>query len=138
MSIVELRERLALLRETQKREEEEKRDQIIQDKRAKSQELLNTLEQIALCRKAMGRTAAMRWVPAAQRGCLQVGKGQQASRYPPEGSPCSGLPAPASRPLAVSPPIPPSLADDSQAYRSGGDHVVMAPLPLTEIQPLCT
>nr|XP_027801201.2 cilia- and flagella-associated protein 99 [Marmota flaviventris] len=61
MSVVELRERLALLRETQRREEEEKRDQIIQDKRAKSQELLNTLEQISLCRKAMGKTAAMRW-----------------------------------------------------------------------------
>ncbi|KAM5159096.1 LOW QUALITY PROTEIN: cilia- and flagella-associated protein 99 [Callospermophilus lateralis] len=60
MSVVELRERLALLREAQRREEEEKRDQIIQDKRAKSQELLNTLEQISLCRKAMGKTAAMR------------------------------------------------------------------------------
>nr|XP_040148737.1 cilia- and flagella-associated protein 99 isoform X4 [Ictidomys tridecemlineatus] len=61
MSVVELRERLALLRDTQRREEEEKRDQIIQDKRTKSQELLNTLEQISLCRKAMGKTAAMRW-----------------------------------------------------------------------------
>uniref|UniRef100_A0A8D2DBL8 Cilia and flagella associated protein 99 n=1 Tax=Sciurus vulgaris TaxID=55149 RepID=A0A8D2DBL8_SCIVU len=61
MSVVELRERLALLRETQQREEEEKRDQIIQGKRAKSQELLNTVERLSLCRKAMGRTAAMRW-----------------------------------------------------------------------------
>nr|XP_019567066.1 PREDICTED: cilia- and flagella-associated protein 99 isoform X7 [Rhinolophus sinicus] len=60
MSIVELRERLARLKEAQKREEEEKRDQIIQGKRAKSQELQNTLEQISLCRSAMGRSAALR------------------------------------------------------------------------------
>ncbi|XP_071077424.1 cilia- and flagella-associated protein 99 isoform X3 [Desmodus rotundus] len=61
MSIVELRERLALLKEAQQREEEEKRDQIIQGKRTKSQELQNTLEQISLCRAAMGRSAALRW-----------------------------------------------------------------------------
>ncbi|KAB1282755.1 Cilia- and flagella-associated protein 99 [Camelus dromedarius] len=61
MSVVELRERLALLKETQQRKEEEKRDQIIQGKRAKSRELQNTVEQIALCRAAMGRSAALRW-----------------------------------------------------------------------------
>ncbi|XP_052592165.1 cilia- and flagella-associated protein 99 isoform X2 [Peromyscus californicus insignis] len=61
MSVVELRERLALLKETQKREQEEKRDQIIQGKRVKSQKLQNTMEQISLCRTAMGRTAALRW-----------------------------------------------------------------------------
>ncbi|XP_006153019.1 cilia- and flagella-associated protein 99 isoform X1 [Tupaia chinensis] len=61
MSIVELRERLALLKETQQREEEERRDQIIQGKRAKSQELQNTVEQISLCRAALGRSAALRW-----------------------------------------------------------------------------
>ncbi|XP_032189513.1 cilia- and flagella-associated protein 99 isoform X5 [Mustela erminea] len=61
MSVVELRERLALLKESQRREEEEKRDQIIQGKRARSQELQNRLEQISLCRAAMGRSAALRW-----------------------------------------------------------------------------
>lgn len=61
MSVVELRERLALLRESQRREEEEKRDEIIQGRRARSQELRNTLEQISLCRAAMGRAAALRW-----------------------------------------------------------------------------
>nr|XP_020018284.1 cilia- and flagella-associated protein 99 [Castor canadensis] len=61
MSVVELQERLALLKETQRRKEEEKRDQIIQEKRAKSQELQKTVEQISLCRAAMGRTAALRW-----------------------------------------------------------------------------
>ncbi|XP_062069681.1 cilia- and flagella-associated protein 99 [Lepus europaeus] len=61
MSVVELRERLALLRESQRRKEEEKRDEIIQGRRARSQELRNTLEQISLCRAAMGRAAALRW-----------------------------------------------------------------------------
>nr|XP_020770593.1 cilia- and flagella-associated protein 99 [Odocoileus virginianus texanus] len=61
MSVVELRERLALLKETRRRQEEERRDQIIQGKRAKSQELRDTLEQVVLCRAAMGRSAALRW-----------------------------------------------------------------------------
>ncbi|XP_055101834.1 cilia- and flagella-associated protein 99 isoform X3 [Symphalangus syndactylus] len=60
MSVVELRERLALLKENQRRKEEEKRDQIIQGKRMKSQELQNTVEQILLCRAAMGRSTALR------------------------------------------------------------------------------
>lgn len=72
MSVVELRERLALLKESQKREQEEKRDQIIQSKRAKSQMLQNTVEQISLCRAAMGRTAALRWVPWSQGRHLHV------------------------------------------------------------------
>ncbi|XP_077732383.1 cilia- and flagella-associated protein 99 isoform X5 [Canis aureus] len=61
MSVVELRERLALLKETQQHKEEEKRDQIIQAKRARSQGLQNMVEQISLCRAAMGRSAALRW-----------------------------------------------------------------------------
>uniref|UniRef100_A0A8C6DG32 Cilia and flagella associated protein 99 n=1 Tax=Moschus moschiferus TaxID=68415 RepID=A0A8C6DG32_MOSMO len=61
MSVVELRERLALLKETRRRQEEERRDQIIQGKRAKSQELRDAVEQVALCRAAMGRRAALRW-----------------------------------------------------------------------------
>lgn len=62
MSVVELRERLALLKEAQQRKEEEKRDQIIQGKRARGRELQAALERISLCRKAMGRSAALRWV----------------------------------------------------------------------------
>ncbi|XP_043304013.1 cilia- and flagella-associated protein 99 isoform X1 [Cervus elaphus] len=61
MSVVELRERLALLKETRRRQEEERRDQIIQGQRAKSRELRDTLERVALCRAAMGRSAALRW-----------------------------------------------------------------------------
>ncbi|XP_010226531.1 PREDICTED: cilia and flagella associated protein 99 [Tinamus guttatus] len=60
MSIVELRERLALLRETQKAAEEEKRDQIIQDKQAKEQLLLDKLDQISLFRAELGRAAALK------------------------------------------------------------------------------
>nr|XP_055240349.1 cilia- and flagella-associated protein 99 isoform X1 [Gorilla gorilla gorilla] len=69
MSIVELRERLALLKENQRRKEEEKRDQIIQGKRAKSQELQNTVEQISLCRAAMGRSAALSQVGGGEGPC---------------------------------------------------------------------
>ncbi|XP_008840102.1 cilia- and flagella-associated protein 99 [Nannospalax galili] len=77
MSVVELRERLALLKETQKREEEEKRDQIIQGKRAKSQELQNTMEQISLCRAAMGRTGALRWEEKARAAAPESASSHQ-------------------------------------------------------------
>lgn len=60
MSIVELRERLALLREAQKAAEEEKRDQIIQDKQAKEQLLLDKLDQISIFRAELGRAAALK------------------------------------------------------------------------------
>ncbi|KAF1510629.1 Cilia- and flagella-associated protein 99, partial [Eudyptula albosignata] len=59
MSIVELRERLALLREAQKAAEEEKRDQIIHEKQAKEQLLLDKLDQISLFRAQLGRAAAL-------------------------------------------------------------------------------
>uniref|UniRef100_A0A8C0FHE1 Cilia and flagella associated protein 99 n=1 Tax=Bubo bubo TaxID=30461 RepID=A0A8C0FHE1_BUBBB len=59
MSIVELRERLALLREAQKAAEEEKRDQIIHEKQAKEQLLLDKLDQISLFRAELGRAAAL-------------------------------------------------------------------------------
>uniref|UniRef100_A0A8C0BUF1 Cilia and flagella associated protein 99 n=1 Tax=Buteo japonicus TaxID=224669 RepID=A0A8C0BUF1_9AVES len=62
MSIVELRERLALLREAQKAAEEEKRDQIIHEKQAKEQLLLDKLDQISLFRAELGRAAALKSV----------------------------------------------------------------------------
>ncbi|OXB59772.1 hypothetical protein ASZ78_014911, partial [Callipepla squamata] len=62
MSIVELRERLALLREAQKAAEEEKRDQIIHDKQAKEQLLLDKLDQISIFRAELGRAAALKSV----------------------------------------------------------------------------
>ncbi|XP_015275449.1 PREDICTED: cilia- and flagella-associated protein 99 [Gekko japonicus] len=60
MSIVELQERLALLKEAQKKAEEEKRDSIVREKRNKEQLLLDKLEQISLFREAFGRTAALK------------------------------------------------------------------------------
>ncbi|XP_054247650.1 cilia- and flagella-associated protein 99 [Indicator indicator] len=60
MSIVELRERLALLREAQKAAEEERRDQIIHEKQAKEQLLLDKLDQISLYRSELGRAAALK------------------------------------------------------------------------------
>ncbi|XP_065490584.1 cilia- and flagella-associated protein 99 [Caloenas nicobarica] len=60
MSIVELRERLALLREAQKAAEEEKRDQIIHEKQAKEQLLLEKLDQISMFRAELGRAAALK------------------------------------------------------------------------------
>ncbi|XP_071413039.1 cilia- and flagella-associated protein 99 isoform X2 [Pithys albifrons albifrons] len=60
MSIVELRERLALLKEAQKAAEEEKRDQIIHEKQAKEQLLLEKLDQISQFRAELGRAAALK------------------------------------------------------------------------------
>ncbi|NXY27821.1 CFA99 protein, partial [Pomatorhinus ruficollis] len=60
MSIVELRERLALLKEAQKAAEEEKRDQIIREKQAKEQLLLDKLDQISQFRAELGRAAALK------------------------------------------------------------------------------
>ncbi|XP_056410939.1 cilia- and flagella-associated protein 99 isoform X2 [Hyla sarda] len=60
MSIVELRERLALLKEAQRKDEEEKRDQILEEKQSKQQHLLDTLEKISLHRAAQGKAALLR------------------------------------------------------------------------------
>ncbi|XP_057282664.1 cilia- and flagella-associated protein 99 isoform X1 [Pezoporus wallicus] len=60
MSIVELRERLALLREKQKAAEEEKRDRIIYEKQAKEQLLLDKLDQILVFRAELSRAAALK------------------------------------------------------------------------------
>ncbi|XP_068044608.1 cilia- and flagella-associated protein 99 isoform X3 [Anomalospiza imberbis] len=60
MSIVELRERLALLKEAQKAAEEEKRDQIIHEKQAKEQFILDKLDQISQFRAELGRAAALK------------------------------------------------------------------------------
>ncbi|XP_054839713.1 cilia- and flagella-associated protein 99 [Eublepharis macularius] len=60
MSVVELQERLALLKEAQKKAEDEKRDLIIHEKRNKEQLLLDKLEQISMFREAFGRTAALK------------------------------------------------------------------------------
>ncbi|XP_063780716.1 cilia- and flagella-associated protein 99 isoform X2 [Pseudophryne corroboree] len=60
MSLVELHERLTLLKEAQRKDEEEKRDQILEEKQSKQQHLLDTLEQISLHRSAMAKAALLR------------------------------------------------------------------------------
>ncbi|XP_074086015.1 cilia- and flagella-associated protein 99 isoform X2 [Macrotis lagotis] len=60
MSLVELQERLLLLKQRQKRDEEEKRDQIIREKQAKMNKLLERAELISMCREANGRAAALK------------------------------------------------------------------------------
>uniref|UniRef100_A0A8U8AWK9 Uncharacterized protein n=1 Tax=Geospiza parvula TaxID=87175 RepID=A0A8U8AWK9_GEOPR len=60
MSVVELRERLALLKEAQKAAEEEKRDQIIHEKQAKEQLILDKLDQISQFRAELERAAAFK------------------------------------------------------------------------------
>jgi hypothetical protein len=126
MSVVELQERLALLKETQRRKEEEKRDQIIQEKRAKSQELQKTVEQISLCRAAMGRTAALRWVPEPQGRHLQE-QGVASLLYTFLGG--LGLLG------ETAPPPHPHPASGTQVACSNsemvGDCVAMASMPVT-------
>nr|DBA29374.1 TPA: hypothetical protein GDO54_009604 [Pyxicephalus adspersus]DBA29375.1 TPA: hypothetical protein GDO54_009604 [Pyxicephalus adspersus] len=60
MSIAELHERLSLLKEAQKKAEEEKRDQILEEKQTKQQLLLDTLEQISLHRTALGKASLLK------------------------------------------------------------------------------
>ncbi|XP_072904050.1 cilia- and flagella-associated protein 99 isoform X2 [Hemitrygon akajei] len=60
MSLLELRERLGLLKEAQVKEEEEKRDRIINERQEKEQLLLDKLEQISLNREALSKQAALR------------------------------------------------------------------------------
>ncbi|XP_030046974.1 cilia- and flagella-associated protein 99 isoform X2 [Microcaecilia unicolor] len=60
MSVVELKERLTLLEEAKRKEEEDKRDQILSEKQAKEQYLLDKLEQISLHRAALGKAALLK------------------------------------------------------------------------------
>uniref|UniRef100_A0A8C5LSH8 Cilia and flagella associated protein 99 n=1 Tax=Leptobrachium leishanense TaxID=445787 RepID=A0A8C5LSH8_9ANUR len=60
MSLVELHERLAIAKEAQRTAEEDKRDQILNEKQAKQQLLLDTLEQISFHRAAMGKASVLK------------------------------------------------------------------------------
>lgn len=54
MSLVELRERLARLKEEEQREQEKRRQRILEDKQSKEQLLLEQLDTITACRTAAG------------------------------------------------------------------------------------
>lgn len=60
MSLAELKERLALLKEVQQIEEQEKREHILELKQNKKQLLLEQLEAIDLHRRALAQAAAFR------------------------------------------------------------------------------
>ncbi|XP_078287987.1 cilia- and flagella-associated protein 99 [Rhinoraja longicauda] len=60
MSLLELRERLGLMKEERIQEEEDKRDQILHEKQTKKRVLLDKLEQIALHREALSKQAVLK------------------------------------------------------------------------------
>ncbi|XP_076605094.1 cilia- and flagella-associated protein 99 isoform X2 [Chaetodon auriga] len=60
MSLAELRERLALLKEAQQIEQQEKRERILEEKQNKKQLLLEQLDTIDLHRRALAQAAAIR------------------------------------------------------------------------------
>ncbi|XP_054862074.1 cilia- and flagella-associated protein 99 [Amphiprion ocellaris] len=60
MSLVELKERLNLLREAQQREQDEKRRSILEEKQKEKQQLQERLETIDLHGRALARAAAIR------------------------------------------------------------------------------
>lgn len=62
MSLAELKERLALLKEAQHLEQQDRREQILEDKQSKKQLLQEQLEAIELHRTALARASAIRSV----------------------------------------------------------------------------
>uniref|UniRef100_A0A674E4S1 Cilia and flagella associated protein 99 n=1 Tax=Salmo trutta TaxID=8032 RepID=A0A674E4S1_SALTR len=60
MSLAELRERLAMLRDAEQREHQDRRGHILEDKKSREQLLLEQLDTIALHRTALGQAAARR------------------------------------------------------------------------------
>uniref|UniRef100_A0A3B3VI80 Cilia- and flagella-associated protein 99 n=1 Tax=Poecilia latipinna TaxID=48699 RepID=A0A3B3VI80_9TELE len=72
MSLAELKERLALLRQNQQKEEEERRSNILEEKQKKKQQILETLDNINLYRKLLTKEAADRL--EAERSQAKPGK----------------------------------------------------------------
>lgn len=60
MSLMELRERLGLMREERIKEEEDRRDRILHEKQTRERVLLDKLEQISLHREAMSKKAVLK------------------------------------------------------------------------------
>uniref|UniRef100_H2ZPE0 Cilia- and flagella-associated protein 99 n=1 Tax=Ciona savignyi TaxID=51511 RepID=H2ZPE0_CIOSA len=60
MSITELQERLSLLREAQKAEEDSRRDSIIQSKQEKNEKIMETIARISVHRTELSKAASMR------------------------------------------------------------------------------
>lgn len=60
MSLAELKERLALLKEVQQTEQQEKREHILEVRQNKKQLLLEQMDTIDLHRRALAQAAAIR------------------------------------------------------------------------------
>ncbi|XP_078588779.1 cilia- and flagella-associated protein 99-like [Branchiostoma floridae x Branchiostoma japonicum] len=60
LSILELKERLGLMKEAQRKSEEEKRDEILTAKQGKDKKLMDTLEQISRHRAETSKAAALK------------------------------------------------------------------------------
>uniref|UniRef100_A0A8C8CNZ2 Cilia and flagella associated protein 99 n=1 Tax=Oncorhynchus tshawytscha TaxID=74940 RepID=A0A8C8CNZ2_ONCTS len=73
MSLAELRERLAMLRNAEQREHQYRRGRILEDKKSREQLLLEQLDTIALHRTALGQAAARRQEEKRARRELQQG-----------------------------------------------------------------
>ncbi|CAB1335259.1 unnamed protein product [Coregonus sp. 'balchen'] len=73
MSLAELRERLAMLRDAEQREHQDRRGRILEDKKSREQLLLEQLDTIALHRTALGQAAARRQEERRARQELQQG-----------------------------------------------------------------
>uniref|UniRef100_A0A8C7F3J0 Cilia and flagella associated protein 99 n=1 Tax=Oncorhynchus kisutch TaxID=8019 RepID=A0A8C7F3J0_ONCKI len=73
MSLAELRERLAMLRDAEQREHQDRRGRILEDKKSREQLLLEQLDTITLHRTALGQAAARRQEEKRARRELQQG-----------------------------------------------------------------
>lgn len=60
MSLAELRERLARLKETQQEDKREKRERILEERQKEKQVLMEQLDTIKLSRRALAQAAAVR------------------------------------------------------------------------------
>lgn len=66
MSLAELKERLALLKQERRAEQEERRGHILEEKQRKKQEMLETLDTIELYSRELAKAAADRSVQTSK------------------------------------------------------------------------
>ncbi|XP_041669302.1 cilia- and flagella-associated protein 99 [Cheilinus undulatus] len=76
MSLFELKERLALLKEAQQAEKQGKREQILEEKQNKKEMLLDHLDKIGLHRRALAQAAAIRREERKNRLNIRQGAAQ--------------------------------------------------------------
>ena len=60
MSIAELKERLSLMKETQQREMDAKKDSILKEKQAKNEAIMETIARISVHRNEISKAAKLK------------------------------------------------------------------------------